>query len=363
MTNETLAYISAAVALVGIMAYAVLGGADFGGGIWDLFATGPRKREQRDAITRAMGPVWEANHVWLIFVAVVLFTCFPVAYVTLLTALFIPFHLAIIGIMLRGAAFAFRGYSAKTRPTGSQKGSSTGGSDVHAPVAAARERSNWSAVFGVASTITPILLGAAFGAVTAGGVELGADGRVIVASPAPWARPYSLGCGLLALSTCAYLAAVYLTVETGGALRDDFRKRAIIAGTSTAALAGIVLALAWHQAPWFFKQLTGPRAMPVLAAGLVFFAGSAWAVFSRRYRLSRWFAAGEIVLLLIGWGLAQQPYLVYPTLKIVDSAGPVATIRFLLLALPVGAIFLVPALAVMFRVFKSSRPAGPMGAS
>src|SRR2546429_3793912 len=112
MSDTTLTYLAAAAGLVGLMAYAVLAGADFGGGVWDLFATGPaaRRRAQRDAIAHAMGPVWEANHVWLIFVIVLLFTCFPRGYAALVTALFVPMHLVLAGIMLRGAAFVFRNY-------------------------------------------------------------------------------------------------------------------------------------------------------------------------------------------------------------------------------------------------------------
>src|SRR3569623_1344539 len=102
--------LAALAALAGVMAYAMFGGADFGGGVWDLCAWGPRAREQRLAIQRAMGPVWEANHVWLVLVVVVLFTCFPDGYSALGIALFVPFHLALIGFMLRGAAFVFRSY-------------------------------------------------------------------------------------------------------------------------------------------------------------------------------------------------------------------------------------------------------------
>lgn len=361
MPYETLVYLAGAVGLIGMMAYAVLGGADYGGGIWDLLATGPRKRQQRTAIARAMGPVWEANHVWLIFVVVVLFTCFPYAYSRLGIALFIPFHVALVGIMLRGAAFVFRGYAGRPSQSKNPIVEMHGG----APLAASRQEQpasqpaaksdepepTWSAIFGVASIITPFLLGAAFGATTAGGVEIKPDGSVAVDAWPPYLRPYSLGCGFLALSTCAYLAAVYLTVETGGELRDDFRRRAIYAGTSTAALAGVVLGLAWWQAPWFFNRLISLKASPVIAAGLFFFAGSAWAVFTRRYQLSRVFAAGEIVLLLLGWGLAQQPFLVYPSLKLTEVAGPPATIRFLLLSLPVGAVLLIPSLLFLFKVF------------
>src|SRR4051812_32663423 len=149
--------LSALAALAGVIAYALFGGADFGGGVWDLFAFGERQREQRLAIQRAMGPVWEANHVWLILVVVVLFTCFPRGYAALGIALFIPFHLALLGIMLRGASFVFRSYQSRQKD-------------------AAAETSGWGIVFGVASIISPILLGIAFGVVTEGGIRVSEDG-------------------------------------------------------------------------------------------------------------------------------------------------------------------------------------------
>jgi cytochrome d ubiquinol oxidase subunit II len=213
-------------------------------------------------------------------------------------------------------------------------------------------------VFGVASLISPFLLGLAFGAVTEGGVRLDESGDVRPTSPPFWLSPYAVGCGLLALSTCAYLAAVYLVVETDGALREDFRLRAIVSGTTTAGLALLVLVFAWREAGWFVRQLTSPRSWPVLALGLVCFAASAWAVFGRRYRLSRVFAAGEIVLLLLGWGLAQQPYLVYPDITLRQAAAPAPTIAFMLATLPFGALLLVPSLWLLFRVFKAPKTSG-----
>jgi cytochrome d ubiquinol oxidase subunit II len=330
MTHEQLVNAAAAAALLGLMAYALLGGADFGGGVWDLFAAGPRKRAQRTAIRHAMGPVWEANHVWLIFVIVVLFTCFPRGYAPLSVALFAPFHLALLGIMLRGAAFVFRG-------------------------AASDGPSPWGVVFGVASTISPVLLGVAFGVVTEGNIRIDADGEISVMPRGHWLTAYAFACGLLALAACAYLAAVYLAVETEGDLREDFRQRAIWAGTATAGLAFIVLGLGVQEAGWFVRELTKARALPVLSAGLLCFGLSAWAVFNRRYRLSQIFAAGEIILLLLGWGLAQHPYLIYPDVTLFAAAAPAPTIRFLLWTIPIGASLLVPSLWLLFRVFKTER--------
>jgi cytochrome d ubiquinol oxidase subunit II len=282
--------------------------------------------------------VWEANHVWLIFVVVVLFTCFPRGYAALGIALFMPFHIALLGIMLRGAAFIFRSYQSRQAD-------------------AVAEPSVWGVIFGVASLISPVLLGAAFGVVTEGAIRLSEQGEVTLGNSFAWLSPYALATGALALCTCGYLAAVYLMNETDGELRDDFRRRAIMAGTATAALAALVLVLAWYEANWFFHRLLGGRGVLFVALGLLCFAGSAWGVFARRYWLSRLFAAGEIMLLLLGWGAAQYPYLVYPDLMLHEVAAPVATLRFVVWSLPLGAALIVPSLWWLIIVFKSEKQA------
>lgn len=327
--------LAAATALVGMVAYAILGGADFGGGVWDLFASGPRKEEQRLAIQHAMGPVWEANHVWLILVIVVLFTCFPRGYSMLGIALFLPFHLALLGIMLRGAAFVFRAYQAQY-------------------AGPAQRFTTWGAVFGAASLISPVLLGVAFGVVTEGAIHVSPTGEVELTHPHVWSSPYSVANGLLALSTCGYLAAVYLTNETTGALREDFRRRAIIAGTATAATAAVVQLLAFRHAGWFVERLLRGWSLVIVMAGLLCFAGSAWAVFTKHYRAARLFAISEITLLILGWGIAQHPYLIYPDIKFAAVAAPEPTIRFLVISLPFGAALILPSLWFLMRVFKGS---------
>src|SRR4051812_36060593 len=165
----------AAAGLVGVILYGVLGGADFGGGIWDLFAAGPRRDEQRMAIAHAMGPVWEPNHVWLIFVIVLLFTAFPAAFAALSIGLFGVFHVVLIGIILRGAAFVFRG------PQGIHQG-----------------EGHWGTVFGATSVITPVLLGMAVGAISSGKLRV-LNGQVHFQGGTPWLAPVSLVIGALAL--------------------------------------------------------------------------------------------------------------------------------------------------------------------
>jgi cytochrome d ubiquinol oxidase subunit II len=331
-----LADLAAGLALVALIAYAVLAGADFGGGIWDALARGPRRDRQRDAIAHAMGPVWEANHVWLIFVVVLLFTCFPSAYAALSRALFTPFHLVLLGIILRGAAFVFRAYSPQS---------------IRRPGAPGRQARRWGAVFGSASVITPVLLGMCLGAVSAGGVRI-AGQTVAFDGPAPWLRPLSLAMGGFALAVCAYLAAVYLANETDGELRADFRRRALWAGTAVVAMSVLVLPLLRAQAPHLWHGLLSVRAWPVVALGVAAALLSGWALWRNRPRLARTATIAQTACLLAGWGIAQHPYLIYPDVTVHAAAAGEATLRFILWSTPFGMALLIPSLWWLFRVFK-----------
>lgn len=326
---ETVALIAAFATL----AYALLGGADFGGGVWDLFSFGPRKAAQRAAIAHAMGPVWEANHVWLIFLIVILFTAFPPVYSTLSTALFIPFHLVLLGIVLRGAAFVFRAY-------GHRAGTSI----------TATERT-WGVVFGISSTITPFLLGACMGAVASGSIRV-IDGRVATSGIA-WLMPLSLLTGTMALALCAYLAAVYLTIETRGELQGDFGGRAILAGTVTVALSILALPLLRAEAPHMWRGLLSERALPILIAGAAAALLAGWSLWRGRFKLARAAAIIQIAMLLGGWIAAQYPYIVFPDLALENAAAPPASLRFFLIALPIGFALLGPSLYLLFKVFKA----------
>ncbi|HET7463597.1 MAG TPA: cytochrome d ubiquinol oxidase subunit II [Longimicrobium sp.] len=332
-----LADLAAGLALAALIAYAVLAGADFGGGIWDAFARGPRRDAQREAIAHAMGPVWEANHVWLIFVVVLLFTCFPGAYAALSIALFTPFHLVLLGIILRGAAFVFRAYSPQS---------------IRRPGAPGRQARRWGAVFGAASVITPVLLGMCLGAVSAGGVHVDPAGAVTIEGAAPWLRPLSLAMGGFALAVCAYLAAVYLANETEGELRADFRRRALWAGTAVVAMSVLVLPLLRARAPHLWHGLLGARAWPVLAVGVAAALLSGWALWRHRPRLARTATVAQAACLLAGWGIAQHPYLIYPDVTVHTAAAGSATLRFVLWSTPFGMLLLLPSLWWLFRVFK-----------
>ena len=322
----------ALVLMLALTAYVILGGADFGGGVWDLLARGPRAEAQRQAIARAMGPVWEANHVWLIFALVLLFTAFPLAFSALSIALFVPFHLVLVGIVLRGAAFVFRAPGAS----------------------AAGPQRAWASVFGAASTITPFLLGTCLAAVSSGGIRV-RDGAVTVDPLYAWFSPFALLVGALTVALFAYLAAVYLAVETSGELREDFRRRALGAGAAVAVLAAILLPLAPRTAPHLW-ELVSDRGRLLVLAGAVLAALSAWAVWRRRFLLARVAAVGEVTVLLWGWALGQWPYLVYPDVTVFNAAAPDSTLRFMLQAIPFGLLILIPSLWLLFAVFKGENP-------
>jgi cytochrome d ubiquinol oxidase subunit II len=337
----TLADLLAGIIFVALNAYALLGGADFGGGVWGLLAAGPRKQRQRKLIAEAIGPVWEANHVWLILAVVLLFTCFPSAFARLGTLLHIPLSLVLIGIVLRGSAFTFWRY---------------GGAEDE-------ELHHWGVTFAIASLITPLLLGTTVGTIASG--ALGETGRgagdgFFGTYVAPWLNPFALSVGLFALIAFAFLAAVYLTLEARDKeLEEDFRRRALGAGLTLFCAAALALVLSRGYAP-------------PMRAGLIF---AAWAVplhlltatcavtalaalWVRRWRLARVAAAAQVSLILWGWALGQYPYLIPSDLTIADAAAPAATLRLALGVLALGAAVLLPSLAYLFRVFKRG-PAAP----
>jgi len=309
----------------------------FGGGVWDLLASGPRKREQRALIAEAIGPIWEANHVWLILVIVVLFTCFPVAFARLTIGLHIPLSLMLVGIVLRGSAFTFRSHY--------------GHGGAHEGAAGASQ--HWGRLFASASVATPVTLGLCVSALAAG--TLRPPGRGFYDSyVAPWLTPFGVGVGLLTLALFAFLAAVYLTVEAREpALREDFRRRALGAAGAVFVAAFGTLGLALLGAPLIGRGLTGaPWATALhLATGAAAVA-AIWALWSRRFRLARLAAAAQVSLILWGWALAQYPYLIPPDLTIRAAAAPRITLVLSLWVLGLGALVLFPSLIYLFRVFK-----------
>src|SRR5438105_3637303 len=286
----TLTYTILIILWLSLIVYAVLGGADFGGGIWDFFAFGQEAQRQRRLIGQALGPVWEANHVWLIFLIVGLFTAFPLAFSVLSIALFVPFTLAVIGIVMRGAAFMFRGQvdDAKT------------------------SRRIWGRVFSTASTITPFFFGAAAAAVASGQVHV-QGARVQTDLLTGWTTPFALTIGALALSLCAVLAALNLIIEAQNSndaeLVEAFRRRALIAGAITLVLDVVAFTLSPFEAPLLWHGMLAHALPLVIVTGLIGL-GTAASLLLRRYRLARALAIIVTAFIFASWGVSQFPYLI-----------------------------------------------------
>jgi cytochrome bd ubiquinol oxidase subunit II len=317
----TLELFAAAVMLVALVVYALTGGADFGGGIWDLFARGERAGAQRRAVERALAPVWEANHVWLIFVIVVLFTAFPPAFARLGIDFHIPLTIMLIGVVLRGSAFVFRQYGGR------------------------HTQQHWGRVFAVSSLVSPFCLGIVVGALTAG--------------PAWW-QPFPLVVGGLTVAAFAMLAAVYLTVELarpGGAdeaaLRSDFRVRFVAAALVTAILAAMSVVFAPDR---FADALLSARSAPIVAGATLAIALAIVASRRKRDRLARAASIAAVTLLVVGWGVAQYPILIAPDLTLHEAAAPKVTLELLVPVVVAGSAILLPSLWWLMRVFKSGQP-------
>jgi len=326
----TLADAVLAIMWVGLTAYALFGGADFGGGWWDLLAGGARHGEpQRRLIEHSIGPVWEANHVWLIFVLVTLWTGFPSAFAAIMSTLYVPLTLAAFGVILRGSAFAFR-----------------------KSVSEVSLKRLFGATFALSSVLTPFFLGTVAGAVASGRVPPGnARGDAVTS----WLNPTSVLGGTLAVGACAYLAAVYLCRDS---LRDghpdlaeQFRRKAIATGVVVGAVALAGVAVLRADAPKLFDGLTG-RALPLMllsgAAGLA----SLWLLHRRRYGVARVAAALAVAAVLWGWGAGQYPYLLEPSFTVEEAAASPAALRPLLVTMFAAGILVVPSLLLLIAMFQ-----------
>ena len=320
--------------------YAIFGGADFGAGAWSLLAGGAeRGRRPRELIDWAIGPVWEANHVWLIFMLVLLWTGFASVFEAVFSTLFIPLSLAALGIVLRGSGFAFH-HSARR----------VGG------------RALAEATFGVASVLTPFFMGTVVGAVAGGRVPTGNAAGDEVTS---WLNPLSLVIGALFVATGAYLSAVFLVSDARRAGAPDleryFADRAFVSALAAGALAVAGLVVLRSDARFVFDGLTGD-ALPLVILSLV--CGGAVLVLLRRNarRGARPLAAGAVASVIWAWGVAQHPYLLPQKLTIAAAAAPSATLTSLLVVFAVAVVVVLPSLGLLFTlvqrnlVRETSRP-------
>jgi cytochrome d ubiquinol oxidase subunit II len=332
----TLVDLTAIVLWLGVTTYAVFGGADFGAGFWDLVSgRGEQAERSRGLIAAAIGPVWEANHTWLIFDLVILWTAFPVAFAAIMTSLFVPLCLAAVGIVLRGAAFAFR-------PV----------------VGSARGRRLTTVIFEVSSIVTPFFLGAAGGGIASGRVSTDVGGGDLIGS---WLNPTSILVGLLAIAVCAYLAAVFLVADARRLGQADlaalFLRRATGAAVVAGVLAVVGIAVLAIDAPVLAAELTGRGWPLVLASGVL--GAAALAAITRRAPFgTRPLAIGAVVAVIWGWGVAQYPDILPRTLSLADAAAPSGSLGSLLLVFVAAAVAIAPSLALLFWLTQANRLEG-----
>jgi cytochrome bd ubiquinol oxidase subunit II len=320
--------------LIGITAYAVLGGADFGGGFWDLTAGGAERGGRvRGMVQRSMSPVWEANHVWLIFVLVILWTAFPVVFGSIFTTLSIPLFLAAIGIIFRGTAFALRGQAATIN-----------------------EARVLGAVFALSSVLVPFCLGAAIGGVASGRVPVGNAAGDLVTS---WLNPTSVLIGVVGVSSGAYLAAVYLAGDSARAGLPDlvqaFRVRALGAGVATGVIALAGLVVLRGDARELYDGLTSGAGLALVLASSAAGVATLALVYRERYELARVTAAAAVAAIVVGWVVAQDPYVLPPELTLAEAAASNATLTAVVIGVAAGMVILVPSLWWLYRLVLQGR--------
>jgi cytochrome bd ubiquinol oxidase subunit II len=326
----TLAVAVAAALFVGVIAYALLGGADFGSGFYDLTAGGATSgAELRSLVDHSIGPVWEANHVWLIYVLVMWWTAFPEAFAATMSTLILPMLLALLGIVLRGASFAFRKYSATLG-----------------------QARLFGAVFAGSSSVTPFFLGTVAGAIASGRVP--ATGRGDLWSS--WLNPTSVLAGLIAVGACAFLAGTFLTADAdrGGhdGLAEQLRRRTLAVGSLTGIVVFAALVPITRDAPTLSAGLTG-RAAPLIVLSAVAGTTALVLLLRRRYRVARFSTAAAVATVLLGWAVAQYPWLLVDAVTIDQAAGARSTLQALLVVAALAGVIVLPALGYLLRLTQS----------
>ena len=331
--------VCAAILWIGATLYAVFGGADFGAGFWSLVSgRGERGERARRLAASAIGPVWEANHVWLIFILVVLWTAFSVAFEAVMSTLFIPLSLAALGIVLRGSGFAF-----------------------HEVVKQPRHRAFTEYLFAASSVITPFFMGTVVGAIAAGEVP---PGNATGDPWSSWLNPVSILVGVLFVATGAYLAAVFLITDARHAGDEDlvkyFSVRALVAAVVTGAIAIAGIFVLKNDAEYVYDRLVA-EALPLVIVSVICGTGAIALIRLRGGRGARPLAVGAVVAVIWGWGVAQFPYLLPTSLTISEGAGTDPTLTMVMIVFGVAAITVVPAIAFLYTLTQRSMLGDPEG--
>jgi cytochrome d ubiquinol oxidase subunit II len=318
---------AAAILWVGATFYALFGGADFGGGFWDLIAGDAERGERpRALIQRSLTPVWEANHVWLIFILVVLWTAFPPAFSAVFTTLYVPIALAAVGIVLRGSGFAFR-----------------------KSIEGLQARRAAGATFALSSVLTPFFMGAVVGAIASGNVPAGGDGDAF----SSWLEPLPLLTGAMFVATGAYLSAVFLVGDARRAGEGDleryFVRRALIAAGVAGVAAAVGLVELHAEARYIFDRLVA-QGLPLVILSAVCGIGLLAALLRGGRRPLRPLAAGAVVAVIWGWGVAQFPYLLPTSLRIDQAAAPDPTLDIVFIVFAAAAVLVLPSLGLLYTL-------------
>jgi cytochrome d ubiquinol oxidase subunit II len=314
--------------------YTIFGGADFGAGMLELFAVGKSGARQDALIDESIGPVWESNHVWLIFLLVVFFTAFPMAFADINVVLFIPLLLAVIGIVLRGSSFVFK---------------------THGIIQRIRNVKILSRTFSVASAMTPFFLALSAAAIASGVIHIQNQSQVFTNTGSDWLTPFTLTIGAMALTLCVTISAIYLTVEATGKgetdLAEAFRQRGLIAGALTAVFGLLGLILSPSEAAFLWHGMLD-KAIPVVIVTMLVGVAAAAALWFRRYTWARVLIVAETAFLLLSWGVSQYPYIIPPDVTAANASSPQETQQFLLVGIIIALIIVVPSLWFLFYVFR-----------
>ena len=326
----SLAVVVAAALFVGVLAYTLFGGADFGSGFYDLTAGGTaRGAELRTLVDRSIGPVWEANHVWLIYVLVTWWTAFPETFAAAMSTLILPMLLALLGIVLRGASFAFRKYAATLG-----------------------QARLFGAIFAISSVITPFFLGAVAGGIASGRVPATGRGDLWTS----WLNPTSVVGGIIAVGTCAFLAGTFLCADARRSgqhhLAEQLRLRTLGVGAVTGIIVFAALIPLKQDAPTLAGGLQ-TRAAPLIVISALAGTATLALLSIRRFTVARVTAVTAVAAVVIAWGVGQYPWMLVDQVTITDNAGSPATLQALLVAVGLAAVIVLPALGYLYKLTQS----------